>query len=85
MSKEDVRKMTGMFAAMFSHTGHISREEAKEISGLDAETFEEVHSKASNIIERFEQHEEKRVDKLMDHFGEEVEEYMKDFDWRFFA
>lgn len=73
MSKEDVRKMTGMFAAMFSHTGHISREEAKEISGLDAETFEEVHFKASNIIQRFEQHEERRVDMLMDHFGEEVE------------
>ena len=85
MSKENVRKMAGMFSAMFSHTGHISKEEAKEISGLDDETFEEVHSKASNIIERFMDHEEKKVDKLMDHFGDEMEKHMKDFDWKFFV
>ena len=74
-----------MFAAMFSHTGHISREEAKKISGLDDESFEEVHSKASNIIEKFTDKEEQKVDKLMEHFGKEIEKYMEDFDWRFFT
>ncbi len=35
--------MTGVFASVFSHAGHISKEEAKEISGLDDSSFEEVY------------------------------------------
>ncbi|MGC9964436.1 MAG: hypothetical protein ABSE08_03430 [Syntrophobacteraceae bacterium] len=35
MAKEEVRQMTGLFASIFAHTGHISKEDAKEISGLD--------------------------------------------------
>ena len=42
MPKEKIRKMTGVFAAVFAHTGHISRDEAKEVSGLDDSAFEDV-------------------------------------------
>jgi len=34
MSKEKVRRLTGVMASVFSLIGHISKEEAKKISGL---------------------------------------------------
>ena len=45
--------MTGIFASVFAHTGHISKDDAKEISGLDDHAFEEAYSKASNIAGKF--------------------------------
>ncbi len=48
-----IRKMTGIFASVFAHTGHISKDDAKEISGLDDHAFEEAYSKASNIAGKF--------------------------------
>ncbi len=53
MPKEKIRKMTGIFASVFAHTGHISKDDAKEISGLDDHAFEEAYSKASNIAGKF--------------------------------
>ncbi len=53
MPKEKIRKMTGIFASVFAHTGHISKDDAKEISGLDDNAFEEAYSKASNIAGKF--------------------------------
>jgi hypothetical protein len=47
MPKKYIREMTGIFAAVFAHTGHISKEDAKEISGLDDASFEEAYQKAS--------------------------------------
>ena len=35
MAKEKVRQMAALFASVFANTGHITREDAKEISGLD--------------------------------------------------
>ena len=49
MAKEKVKHMTGVFASVLAHAGHISKEEAKEISGLDETSFEKVYGKASNI------------------------------------
>ena len=45
MAKEQVKKMTGVFASVFAHAGHISKEDAKEISGLDDHDFEKVYAK----------------------------------------
>jgi hypothetical protein len=84
MSKEKVRKMTGILASVFAHTGHISKADAKEISGLDGQDFEEVYSKANNIADKFMDAEGKKMDKFMEHFGKEIEEYLKGFGSSFF-
>ena len=83
MAKEKVKKMTGVFAAVFSHTGHISKEEAKEISGLDDSGFEEVYKKASNVADKLMKHEGDKADKFLDHFAEEIDEWMKEFSTKF--
>jgi hypothetical protein len=79
MPKEKIRKMTGIFASVFAHTGHISKDDAKEISGLDDHAFEEAYSKASNISDKFMDAEGKKMDKFMEHFAEVIEEYMKPY------
>jgi len=76
MAKKHVQKMTGVLASVFAHTGHISKEEAKEISGLDDGAFEEAFEKASRVAEKFLESEGKKLDKFSEHFGKEVEDYM---------
>ena len=34
MAKEKVKHLSGVFASVFAHAGHITKEDAKEISGL---------------------------------------------------
>ena len=85
MPKEKIRKMTGVFAAVFAHTGHISKDDAREISGLDDHAFEEAYKKASNIADKFMDAEGKKMDKFMEHFGKEIEEYFKGFSSLFFT
>jgi len=84
MSKEKVQHMTGVFAAAFAHAGHISKEEAKEISGLDDHDFEKVYSKAANIAEKVMQHEGNKMDKFLEHFAKEIDEYVAQFGEKFF-
>lgn len=78
MPKENIKKMTGVFAAVFAHTGHISKEEAKEISGLDDSAFEEAYRKASGIAARVMKAGGNKMDVFLDHYGKEVEKWMKD-------
>jgi ElaB/YqjD/DUF883 family membrane-anchored ribosome-binding protein len=85
MAKEKVKKMTGVFASVFSHAGHISKEEAKEISGLDDSSFEEVYEKASNVAEKLMKASGDKTDKFLDHFAEEIDEWMKEFGGKFFS
>ena len=40
MSKEKVKHLSGVFASVFAHAGHITKEDAKEISGLEDHEFE---------------------------------------------
>ena len=49
MAKEKVKHLSGIFASVFAHAGHISKEDAKEISGLDDHEFEHAYDKAANI------------------------------------
>ena len=77
MTKEHVRKMSGVLASIFAHTGHISKDEAKEISGLDDTAFEETFEKASRVADKFLDTEGKKLDKFSEHFGKEIETYMK--------
>jgi hypothetical protein len=85
MAKEKVKHMTGVFASVFAHAGHISKEDAKEISGLDEASFEKAYNKASNIAEKLMKTEGNKMDKFLEHFGEEIDEWMKEFGAKFFA
>ena len=76
MSKEHVRKMSGVLASVFAHMGHITKEDAKEISGLDDNAFEETFEKASRVADKFLDKESKKLDGFIDEFGKEIEDYM---------
>ncbi len=84
MSKEIVKHMTGVFASAFAHAGHITKEEAKEISGLPPDKFEKVYAKASSIAEKAMQHEGNKMDKFLEHFAKEIDEYVAEFGDKFF-
>ena len=84
MSKEKVKHMTGVFASAFAHAGHISKEEAKEISGLEDHEFEKAYSKASSIADQVMQHEGEKMDKFLEHFAKEIEQYIDHFGGKLF-
>jgi len=79
MAKEKIRKMSGILASVFAHAGHISKEDAKEISGLDDQAFEEAYSEASSIADTFVDAEGQKMDKFIEHFGAKMEAYMKGY------
>ena len=85
MAKEKVINMTGVFASVFAHAGHISKEDAKEISGLDDASFEKAYGKAANIADKLMKTEGNKMDKFLEHFGDEIDEWMKEFGAKFFA
>ena len=60
MAKENVKEMTRVFASVFAHSGHISKKDAKKISGLDETSFKKAYGKASNIGERLMETERKK-------------------------
>ncbi|UCE83927.1 MAG: hypothetical protein JSV47_05280 [Deltaproteobacteria bacterium] len=84
MAKEKVKQMTGVFASAFAHAGHITKEEAKEISGLPDHEFEKAYDKAASISEKMMQAGGKKMDKFLEHFAEEIEEYMAHFGGKLF-
>ncbi len=84
MAKEKVKHMTGVFASAFAHAGHITKEEAQEISGLADHEFEKVYTKASNIAEKVLQHEGNKMDKFLEHIAKEIDEYVAEFGDKFF-
>ena len=45
MAKEKVKHLSGIFASVFAHYGHITKEEAKEISSLDDHEFDSLAMK----------------------------------------
>lgn len=79
MAKEKIKKMTGVFASVFAHAGHITKEEAKEMSGLEDHEFEKVYDKASSVSEKMMQAGGKKMDHFLEHFAEEIEDYMAHF------
>jgi hypothetical protein len=42
MAKEKVKHLSGVFTSVFAHAGHITKEEAKEISGLADHEFDKA-------------------------------------------
>jgi hypothetical protein len=84
MAKEKVKHLSGVFASVFAHAGHISREDAKEISGLKDHEFEKAYDKASSIAESVMKHEGEKMDKFLEHFAEEIEQYIPHFGGKLF-
>ena len=84
MAKEKVRHLSSVFASVFAHTGHITMEEAKEISGLADHEFEKAYDKASNIVENIMQAEGKKMDKFLELFAKEIDKYMEQFGGKLF-
>ena len=84
MAKEKVKHLSGVFASVFAHAGHISKEDAKEISGLKDHEFEKAYDKASSIAEGVMRHEGEKMDKFLEHFAKEIEQYMPHFGGKLF-
>ena len=84
MSKKAVQKMSGVFASVFAHHGHITKEEAKEISGLEDHEFDHVYEKAAGIADQVMKTESGKMDKFLEHFGKEIDDFMKEFGNKFF-
>ena len=84
MAYQKVKHMTGVFASVFAHAGHITKEQAKEISGLAEKDFEKVYAKGVRIAEKVGKAEGKKMDHFLNHFGKEIDEYVKQFGDKFF-
>jgi hypothetical protein len=84
MAKEKVKHLSGVFASVFAHHGHITKDEAKEISGLEDHEFEKAYTKASSIAENVMQHEGEKMDKFLEHFAKEIEKYTEHFGGKLF-
>ncbi|MGD8991362.1 MAG: hypothetical protein PVI00_07895 [Desulfobacterales bacterium] len=84
MAKEKVKHMSSVFASVFAHAGHISKEDAKEISGLNDDEFEQAYNKASNIAEKVMQHEGEKMDKFLEHMAKVIDEHMEHFGGKLF-
>lgn len=81
MPKQNIKNMIGVLASVFAHTGKISKEEAKEMAGVDDKEFESLYAKASNIVSKLEKYEkvEDRYDNFAKHLQEEIDEFVKKF------
>jgi hypothetical protein len=84
MPKQEIKKMTGIFAAVFAHTGHISKEDAKEISGLDDNSFEEAYQKASTAADKIMKAGGKKMETFIAHYAETIDKHMKAIDPGFY-
>ena len=84
MAKEKVKHLTGVFASLFAHAGHISKEEAKEISGMPDDEFEKAYEKASEIADKALESGDRKMKKFMDHLAEEVEKDISGFSEKIF-
>ncbi len=84
MAKEKVKHLNGVLASFFAHTGHISKDDAKEISGLKEHEFEKAYEKAARISEKVMTTEGEKLDKFLKHFAKEIEEVMDNFGGKLF-
>ncbi|EPR43645.1 hypothetical protein dsx2_2262 [Desulfovibrio sp. X2] len=78
MSKENVKCMSGVLASVFAHLGGISKEEAREICGLDEGKFEEVYSKAGLIAKKLDNISGDKMDHFLDYFAKEIDDYVRE-------
>jgi hypothetical protein len=84
MAKDKVKHLTGVFASMFAHTGHITKEEAKEISGMDDHEFEKAYDRASGIAEKVGKSGDNKFEKFLDYLAKEVDKDISNFGEKIF-
>ena len=84
-NKEQVKHLSCVFVCVFAHAGHIKKEEAKEISGLDDNEFEKAYNKASVITDKVMQSKGNKMNKFMDHLAQEVQEYLEQYGAKLFG
>lgn len=75
--KEHVKKVNAVICAYFAHTGYLTKDEARELCGLDESHFEEAYGKAGNIFAKIGAEPDKGMGKLFEHLAKEVDDYMK--------
>jgi len=76
MSKEDIRKVIGVTAAVFAQRGQLTLAEAQEMSGLDAEAFKEVLAKVNKATEEVKAEPTKKHDGFYDIVSHAADEYL---------
>ncbi|MEN8758264.1 MAG: hypothetical protein ABF303_07350 [Desulfobacterales bacterium] len=74
MVKEQVKYLSAVFICMFAHAGHISKEEAREISGLADHEFNKAYDAAANITGKTMQAKGKKMVTFLEHFAKEIEQ-----------
>jgi hypothetical protein len=84
MAKEKVKHLSAVFASVFAHHGHITKDEAKEISGLSDHEFDHAYERASHIADKVMQHEGQKMDKFLEHFAEEIDKWTEHFGGKIF-
>jgi hypothetical protein len=84
MAKEKVKHLNGVFSSIFAHLGHISKEEAHEISGMEDHEFEKTYDKASKIADSVMQHEGDKMDKFLEHMAKEIDQYFDHYGGKLF-
>ena len=84
MAKEKVQHLTSVIASVFSHAGHISKDDAKEISGLDDHDFEKAYAKASDITAKVMQTEGDKMDTFLAHVAKEIDAYVAHYGGKLF-
>jgi ElaB/YqjD/DUF883 family membrane-anchored ribosome-binding protein len=85
MSKEKVKHLSAVLTSVFAHAGHISKEEAKEISGLADREFEKNYNRAAEIVDKVMKHEGDKMDKFLEHFSEEIDRWIAETGGKLFA
>lgn len=80
MAKEKIRQLTGVMASIFSHIDHVSKEDAREISGLSEKEFEAAYEKAAGISDRILITEGSKMEAFIEHFGKEIDAYFRHYD-----
>jgi translation initiation factor 1 (eIF-1/SUI1) len=84
MAKEKVKHLSAVFASVFAHAGHITKQEAKEISGLADHEFDKAYDAAAGIAEKTIQSQGDKMDRFMEHFAKEIEQYTAHFGGKLF-
>jgi hypothetical protein len=84
MAKEKVKHLSGVFASIFAHHGHISKAEAQEISGLEDHEFDKAYDRASNIAEEIMQHEGDKMEKFLEHMAQEIDKHFDHYGGKLF-
>lgn len=85
MAKEKVKHLSAVFTSVFAHAGHITKEEAKEISGLAEHEFDKAYDAAAGITEKTLKAEGTKMDRFMEHFAKEIENYTDHYGGKLFS